>query len=51
MRTVKLSTEHFNLPLHLAIENKEFESHDINTNGLMFLKERENVSNAAGRRD
>jgi hypothetical protein len=36
--------EHFNL--HLAIENKEFKSHDINFNGLMFLKERENVSNA-----
>jgi ABC-type nitrate/sulfonate/bicarbonate transport system substrate-binding protein len=32
MRTVKIAgvPEHFNLPWHLAIENKEFKSHDIN---------------------
>ncbi|WP_016988809.1 substrate-binding domain-containing protein [Flavobacterium sp. ACAM 123] len=32
MRTLKIAgvPEHFNLPWHLAIENKEFESHDIN---------------------
>jgi ABC-type nitrate/sulfonate/bicarbonate transport system substrate-binding protein len=32
MRTIKIAgvPEHFNLPWHLAIENKEFESHDIN---------------------
>jgi hypothetical protein len=50
MRTIKIAgvPEHFNF-LAFSHRKKEFKPMISTYNGLMFLKEQENVSNAAGR--